>query len=156
MPDLSQTAARAWLRQIDPNGGEAAWPPAVRPIEDQGEAPEQWAELGRLLDQLAATSPETLGNALRTPKLAHALCAVLAQAGAARVFRFVHWVGETVHADSHAVLTGLTEGDGPEAMALRATIAGFVRRAALSRIFAPERVAALQAATEQAMTETTP
>jgi hypothetical protein len=152
MPDLSQTAAQEWLRRIDTPG--EGWPPAVRPVEDQGDAPELWAELGRLLDQLAAASPECLSKALRAPAIADPLRAVLAQAGAARVFRFVHWVGEAAGGDSYAVLSVLTEGDSPEATALRATIAGFGRRAVLRRIFAPERVAALHAATEQAMTET--
>jgi hypothetical protein len=154
MPDLSQTATRAWLARIDPDEADAPWPPAFRTIEDQNDAPGQWEALGHILDRAAAASPGALSKALRTPKLAAALREVLAQAGAARVFRFIHWLDETRVPDSHAVLAGLTEGDGPEAAALRATIAGFARRATLNRIFAPERVAALHAATEQAMTET--
>jgi hypothetical protein len=154
MPDLSQTASRAWLRQIDANEPAAPWPPAFRTIEDQGDAPGHWEALGRILDHLAGASADALSKALRTPKLATALRAVLAQAGAARVFRFIHWLDETKVPDSYAVLTSLTEGDSPEATALRATIIGFNRRAILYRIFAPERVAALQAATERAMTET--
>ena len=154
MPDLSQTATRAWLRQIDANETAASWPPAFRTIEDQGDAHGHWEALGRILDQVGGASPGALSMALRTPKLATPLRIVLAQAAAARVLRLIHWLDEKQVPDSYAVLACLTEGDSTEATALRATIVGFNRRATLSRIFAPERIAALQAATERAMTET--
>ena len=156
MPDLSQTAARAWLRQIEPAEASAAWPPPIRAIEDQGDAPGLWVELGECLDQIAAAGPGALTQALGTASVSAGLRLVLAQAGAARVFRFIHWVGQNAQADSYTLLAAVTEGGSPEATALRATITGFGRRATLSRIFAPERVEALHAATELAMTETQP
>jgi hypothetical protein len=154
MPDLSKTATQAWLRRIDANEAAATWPPAFRTIEDQNDAPEHWEALGRILDQFGGANPDALDKALRTPRLANTLRTVLAQVGTARVFRFIHWLGEQKVPDSYGVLASLTEGDGPEATALRATVVGFNRRATLNRIFAPERIAALQAATERAMTET--
>ena len=156
MPDLSQTAARAWLRQIEPVEASAAWPPAVRAVEDQGDAPGLWVEIGECLDKIAAVGPGALTQALRTPSVSAGLRLVLAQAGAARVFRFIHWVGQNAQADSFTLLAAVTDGGGPEATALRATITGFGRRATLSRIFAPERFEALHAATELAMTEIQP
>ena len=156
MPDLSQNAARAWLRQIEPVEAAASWPPAIQAIEDQGNAPVLWVELGECLDQVAAAGPEALTQALRTPSVSAGLRLVLAQSGAARVFRFIHWLGQNAQADSYALLAAATDGGSPEATALRATITGFGRRATLSRIFAPERVEALHAATELAMTETQP
>ena len=156
MPDLSQSAARAWLRQTEPVEAVASWPPAVRAVEDQGDAPGLWVELGDCLNQIAAAGPEALSAALRTPSVSSGLRVVLAQAGAARVFRFIHWVGQNAQADSYAILADVTGGGSPEATALRATIVGFGRRATLRRIFAPDRVEALHAATELAMTEPQP
>jgi hypothetical protein len=52
-----------------------------------------------------------------------------------------------------AVVTALVEGDTAEARALRASIAALTRRAQLRRLFAPERVAALRAASEIALKE---
>ena len=156
MPDLSQNAARAWLRQIEPVEAATAWPPAIRAVEDQGDAPGLWIELGQCLDQVAAAGPDALTHALKAPPVSAGLREVLAQAGAARVFRVIHWIGQSAQADSYALLTAVTGGDSSEAAALRATIVGFGRRATLSRIFAPERVEALHTATELAMTETQP
>jgi hypothetical protein len=79
---------------------------------------------------------------------------VLAQAGAARVFRLLHWLDERQIPDSQIIVAALIEGDRPGAAALRATIAAFAQRQFLNRMFAPDRIAALQAATQTALKDT--
>jgi len=156
MPDLRQDAVREWLTALDPARADDAWPPAIRALETEAEAPDLFKDLGHLLDQFAPNETEALAAALRAPPLAVALRAVLAQAGAARVFRVLHWLGdERDLAQPHLVVAALTEGGSHEARALRAAIAAFTRHTLLNRLFAPDRLAALLDATQTAMTEPT-
>lgn len=156
MPDLQQDAVTEWLTALDPARPDDAWPPAIRALETEAEAPGLFEDLGHLLDQFGPDETEVLAAALRAPPLAIALRAVLAQAGAARVFRVLHWLGDEGDlAQPHLVVAALTEGGSHEARALRAAIAAFTRRTLLNRLFAPDRLAALMDATQTAMTEPT-
>ena len=156
MPDLRHDAVTEWLTALDPACAPDAWPPAIRALETEAEASGLFEDLGHLFDQFAPGETEVLAEALRVPPLAVALRAVLAQAGAARIFRVLHWLGDECRlAQPHLVVAALTEGGSHEARALRAAIAAFTRRTLLNRLFAPDRLAALLDATQTAMTETT-
>ncbi len=51
MPNLGQAEVAAWLTEVPP-GDEAAWPPAIRQLEETGPASEQLVALGMALDGL--------------------------------------------------------------------------------------------------------
>jgi hypothetical protein len=151
MPDLDRSATAVWLEAMDRPA--VPWPPAFRPIEDEGDGPDLLTDLGARLDRLAEADPGVLSVALRTPPLAGELQVILAQTGTARLFRFLHWLEERQVPDTHLITARLVEGDGPNAAALRAAIAGFTRHRVLRRLFAPDRIAALHTATETALKE---
>jgi hypothetical protein len=153
MLDLEQSAVINWLNAIDPERPGNAWPPAVRPVEQQADAPALLTDLGRLLDGLGNDGAADLGRELRVPTVSHQLRDVIAQLGAARLFRLLHWLGELEIEGSHLVVAALIEGDAQQAQALRIAILAHARRVLLGRIFAPERLAALRAATETALQE---
>lgn len=153
MPNLQQNAVTAWLVAIHPARSQSEWPPPVRPIETQDEAPELLGELGSLLSQFGDDQLQELSRVLRTQTLTSPLRETLAQLGAARLFRLLHWLGEREVPDSHLVVAVLVEGNSDEACALRSAITAFTRRALLTRLFAPDRLSALQAAADTALKE---
>jgi len=156
MPDLQENAVTEWLAALDPTCADDDWPPAIRAIETEADVPNLFEDLGCLLDRFEQSESETLAAALRSPPVAAALRATLAQTGASRLFRILHWLGdECALSRPHLVVAALTEGSTQEARALRAAIATFTRSVLLMRLFAPDRLAALQAATETAMQEPT-
>lgn len=156
MPDLRQDAVTDWLAALDPGRGEDDWPPPVRALETQSDMPTLFENLGSLLDQFEPGEMETLAAALRSSPIVTPLRATLAQTGAARLFRILHWLGdEGTLAAPHLLVASLTEGGTPDARALRAAIGAVTRRTLLARLFAPDRLAALQAATEIAMKDPT-
>jgi len=146
MPNLEQTAVIAWLAELRPDADASGWPPATRPIESLAGLPEQLAALGAALDSLSAIDPLALRDALCRSPLRDDARAVLAQLGAARTLRLFHWMAEADLPDCHAVIAALVEDDGQDARSIRAVIAAVTRQAILRRIFAPERVAALETA----------
>ena len=154
MPNLHQNAVIDWLVGIQPARSQSEWPPSVRPIETQDDAPELLGELGNLLSQFGDDQLQDLSRVLRTQVLTNPLRETLAQLGAARLFRLLHWLGEREIPDSHLVVAALVEGNSGEAHALRSAITAFTRRTLLTRLFAPDRLAALQAAAETALKET--
>ena len=98
----------------------------------EADAPELFEDLGHLLDQFGPGETEMLATALRSPPVAAELRAALAQAGAGRVFRILHWLGdERALVAPHLVVAALTEGSTQEARALRAAIGAFTRRVLL-------------------------
>jgi hypothetical protein len=154
MPDLRQDVVTEWLASLEPTRATDAWPSPLRALETEADAPALFEELGHLLDQFGPDETEALTGAVRAPPLVVAMRGVLAQAGAARLLRILHWLGdERGLAQPHLVVAALTEGGAPEARALRAAVAAFTRRTLLDRLFAPDRLAALQGATQTAMTE---
>ena len=154
MPKLDERAVIDWLTEVRPVTAAEEWPPTIRPIEAVADVPQAFEELGGTLDELSKDNLEVLSLAIRTTQLRHDLRAVIARVGAARLLRLLHWFVEQEVPDCNAVVAALVEGDTPEARALRAAIAALTRRAQLRRLFAPERIAALQAASEIALKET--
>jgi hypothetical protein len=143
MPNLEQTAVTAWLTELRPDAALSEWPPAIRPVETQAALPERLVALGAALDDLAKADPRALTDALCRGPLRDAMRAVLAQLGAARTLRLLHWLAEADLPDCHAVIAALVEQDGPEARSIRAAVAAVTQKATVRRIFAPERIAAL-------------
>jgi hypothetical protein len=154
MPNLEERAVIDWLTEVRPITAAEEWLPAIRPIEAVADAPRAFEELGQTLDELSKDNLDVLSLAIRTTRLRYDLRAVIARVGAARLLRLLHWFVEQELPDCNAVVAALVEGDTPEARALRTAIAALTRRAQLRRLFAPERVAALQAASEIALKET--
>jgi hypothetical protein len=91
---------------------------------------------------------------LRDAPLRDDLSTVLAQLGAARLMRLLHWLAEIEIPDCHAVIAALIASDDTTGQALRAAVAAVTRQALLRRIFARDRIAALQAACQIAFEET--
>src|SRR5712691_6677606 len=146
MLNLEQRAVTEWLTELRPAAASNEWPPPVRPIETETDNPERLQALGSILDQLAQSDLEDLSAALRGPPLRDDLRSILAQLGAARLMRLLHWLAEIEIPDCHTVITKLVAGDDTTGQALRAAIGAVTRRALLRRIFAPDRIAALQIA----------
>ena len=147
MPNLEQQAVTCWLATLRPDD-DAAWPPAIRPIEATGHAPDRLAALGTALDALALSDLRRLRDALRDDRVLTELRAGMAQLGAARTLRLLHWLAEVDLPDCHDVIASLTQGHDAGARALRATIGAVTRAATVRRMFAPERIAALERACE--------
>ena len=143
MPNLEQTAVTAWLTELRPDAAISEWPPAIRPVETQAALPERLADLGTAFDDLAKADPRALSDALCRSPLRDEVRAVLAQFGAARTLRLLHWLAEADLPDCHTVTAALVEDDGPEARSIRAAVVAVTQKATVRRIFAPERIAAL-------------
>ena len=60
----------------------------------------------------------------------------------------MHWLAETGMPEVHTVIGALVQADTPAANALRAAADAVTRRALIRRMFAPERISALEAACE--------
>ena len=146
MPNLERHAVTDWLADWQAGSEPPGWPPPIRPIETMADIPARLVSLGNKLDEAAQSDLRSLSAALRSTPLREDLGAVLAQLGAARVLRLLHWLAEQDVPDCHAVIAGLLHDDGSAGQALRAAVAAVTRRAVMRRIFAPERVAALEAA----------
>jgi hypothetical protein len=153
MPDLEQNAVTAWLTVLRPDPTAPAWPPPIRAIETQEDVPDRLAVLGATFDAAAQRDPQAVAAALRNAPLRDEMAALLAQLGAARVLRLLHWLSETNLPDCHAVISGLLQGDSRSGVALRATVAAVTRPAILRRIFAPDRIAALERACGESFRE---
>jgi len=145
MPNLGQKAVTAWLVELRP-ADEATWPPAIRALEATGRASDQLDTLGVALDGLVPADLPWLREALRDGPLLTELRAVMAQLGAARALRLLHWLAEVDLPDCYDVIAALTQGDNPGGRALRATAEAVTRAATARRMFAPERIAALERA----------
>jgi hypothetical protein len=154
MPNLKQHAVSEWLTELRPIAASNEWPPPVRAIETEKDNPERLRALGSLLDQLAQRDVKDLSAVLRGAPLGHDLRSVLAQLGAARLMRLLHWLAEIEIADCHAVIATLVAGDDTTGQAMRAAIGAVTRGALLRRIFAPDRIAVLRIACQTAFEET--
>jgi hypothetical protein len=150
MPNLEQHAVSEWLAALRPPAARE-WPPAVRTIETQADNPARLEALGSVLDRFVPSELGELSTALRNPPLRDDLAAILAQLGAARLMRLLHWLAETETPDCHAVIAALTGGDDTAGEALRAAITAVTRQALLRRIFAPERLEALALACRETL-----
>lgn len=153
MPNLERHAVTEWLTELRPTAAANEWPPPVRAIETEADNPERLQALGALLDQFAQRDLEDLSTALWDAPLRDDLSAVLAQLGAARLMRLLHWLAEIEMPDCHAVIAALVGGDDATSHTLRAAIAAVTRRALLHRIFAPDRIAVLRIACQSTFEE---
>ena len=151
MPNLEQHAVTEWLIALRPAAATGEWPPPIRAIETEADNPERLQALGSILDQLSQGELEILSTTLREAPLRDDLRAVMAQLGAARLMRLLHWLAEIDLPGCHAVIPALIGGDDGNGAVLRAAIAAVTRPALLRRIFAPDRIAALQIACETAL-----
>jgi hypothetical protein len=150
MPNLEQHKVTEWLIELRP-AASRQWPPPVRAVETEPDNSERLQGFGSLLDQLTERDLQDFSAALREAPLRDDLRAVMAQLGAARLMRLLHWLAEIDFPGCDAVISALVGGDDATGHALRAAIAAVTRRALLRRIFAPDRVAALHAACETAL-----
>ena len=148
MPDLERVAVVEWLKNLRPEAVSLEWPPGVRPNEAEGSVSAQLQALGEALDRFEGSDLQALAMALQANPLRDDLTAVLAQLGAARMLRLMHWLAETGMPDVHTVIGALVQADSPAASALRAAVDAVTRRALLRRMIAPERVSALEAVCE--------
>ena len=147
MPNLEQHAVTEWLTELRP--AASARVAAARPGgRDRGGQPGAPASVRISPRSARRKRPEDFSAALRQAPLRDDLRAVMAQLGAARLMRLLHWLAEIDLPDCNAVISALVGGDDATGHALRAAIAAVTRRALLRRIFAPDRIAALQAACE--------
>ncbi|HME25222.1 MAG TPA: hypothetical protein VKI44_28495 [Acetobacteraceae bacterium] len=128
---------------------EDCWPPPIRPIE-QTEA-DRLAGLGQSLHAAIAAGADALRHALCTGPLRGDFRSVLAQLGAARLLRVLHWLGEEL--TDHEPALALIADDCPDAAALRAAIDNLVRQATLARLLDRSRIDALVAAVATAKRE---
>jgi hypothetical protein len=150
MPNLEQYAVTAWLTAVRP-AAVTEWPPPIRAIETEADNAERLQALGSILDGLIPEEVRDLSTALRQAPLRDDLRAIMAQLGAARLMRLLHWLAEIDLPDCPAVISALVGADDGNGDALRAAITAVTRRALLRRIFAPDRIAALHAACETAL-----
>jgi hypothetical protein len=150
MPNFEQHAVTEWLAALRP-AAAGEWPPPIRAIETQADNAERLEALGSILGGLVPGKLRELSIALRAAPLRDDLRAVMAQLGAARLMRLLHWLTEVDLPDRPTVISMLIGGDDGNGEALRASITGVIRRALLRRIFAPDRIAALHAACATAL-----
>jgi len=145
MPNLEQQAVQRWLEALRPDN-RTVWPPAIRPIEATGRSPEQLVALGNALDGFIPADLKRLRDAFRDDRLLTEFRSAMAQLGAARALRLLHWLAEVDLPDCNDVIAKITQGQEPGARALRATIEAVTRAATVRRMFAPDRIAALERA----------
>jgi hypothetical protein len=150
MPNLEQYAVTEWLTSLRPAAAASEWPPPIRPIETESNNSERLQTFGSIFDELIPEELRHLSTALKEAPLRDDLRAVMAQLGAARLMRLLHWLPEIDFPDCPSVISALVGGDDAAGHALRAAVAAVIRRALLRRIFAPDRIAALHAACETA------
>ena len=148
MPDLERVAVVEWLKELRPEAVSLEWPPAIRPNETERGVSVQLQALGAALDRFEKSDLQALARALQANPLRDDLTAVLAQLGAARMLRVMHWLAETGMPEVHTVMGALVQADSPGSNALRAAVDAVTRGALIRRMFAPERVSALEAACE--------
>jgi hypothetical protein len=150
MPDLEQHAVTEWLAALRPAAANE-WPPPIRAIETEADNAERLQALGSILDEIVPGALRDLSTALSEAPLRDDLRAVIAQLGAARLMRLLHWLAEIGLPDCPTVISALVGGNDGNGDALRAAIAAVTRWALLRSLFAPDRIAALHAACEAAL-----
>ena len=153
MPDLEQTVVTDWLTGLRHDADAITWPPPIRALETDDESARLAVSLGRALDGIGQDDLAQLADALCADPMREDFRLVLAQLGAARVLRLLHWMSESDIPHCDAVIRGLLNGGDASGRALRATVNAVTRRATLQRIFAPERIAALEEVCTQKLEE---
>ena len=142
MPDLTETAVVAWLRDREP-GLASVEDLAVRPVEREGGAPAALARLGASLDGAMEQDADGLARVLGSERAA-GLRSIVSQLGSARQLRLLDWVADPRLAERGGALQALLADDADgSGQALQVALQAMQQRALLGRIFAPERLSAL-------------
>lgn len=156
MPDLRTSAVLDWLQLVRPGGPSEMWPPPFRPLETSHEAEELLADLGQHLDQAAARTPARLAAQLTTGSVVEGLQQIVAQLGAARTMRILHWLREIELPEGVAAGNAIMRGETHAARAIRACVTTASRQATLARLMSQERLNELASAAQAAASERTP
>ena len=147
MLDFSEADVAAWFTPIRPPTRQNNWPPAIRAIE-RGPCVELLLhELGGVLSELGTQDPSILAKALMDDPVQQELQTVMAQLGAARLLRLVDWFS-AVLPGAPQLLAQLSQGRTANAQAINSSLRALTARDTLTRMFSPDRVAALQSCTE--------
>lgn len=142
MPDLERSDVLDWLQRTEPRLAGAGVP-VFRPVED---TPEVRALLSDFGHALGTASAEQIGGGIGEDDGATAR-EVLAQLGVARMLRLVEWLDGAAGGAAHNAQALLLRSDTTEAgRFIRTVLDALHRQDLLGRIFAPERLQALLAA----------
>jgi hypothetical protein len=149
MLDLNEASVVAWFTPIRPPSRQNSWPPATRPIERADGMGPLLEALGAVLSELEHDSPASLPDALLAPSVRQDLRTILAQFGAARLLRIVEWLALS-QPQASQIVTALAHGQTASARTISSSLRALTARAALTRIFSPDRTAALKTSLEAA------
>jgi hypothetical protein len=140
MPALDKKSSVAWLQLNEPALGSLGC--AVGTVEQTPTVERALDARGVALDATLSENPSALSARLRAPSVAHRLSVLLDEFGLARRYRLLAWLAQPTLPDHHAVLTAIlkTAEHGPR---LRNAMNDVNRMALLSRLFSPDRIAAL-------------
>jgi hypothetical protein len=114
------------------------------------------AAFGQLLDQEAARSPDRLAAQLSMADTVESLQQTIAQLGAARTMRIMHWYREAGVPEGVAIGNKIMTGHTHAARAIRECVTTVARQAALSRLMSPSRLHELASAAQAATQENAP
>jgi hypothetical protein len=156
MPDLRTPTVLDWLQLMRPRETPGGWPPPIRPVETSSEAEALLAELGQHLDREAVRSPGHLYAQLSTEDVIGSLQQTIAQLGAARTMRIMHWFREAGIPEGVAIGNEVMTGRTQAARAIRACVTTVARQAALARLMSPSRLNELASAAQAAVQENAP
>jgi hypothetical protein len=156
MPDLRTPAVLDWLQLMRHREAPGVWPPPIRPVETSPQTEMLLAAFGQLLDQEAARSPERLSAQLSTIDAIESLQQTIAQLGAARTMRIMHWFREAGIPKGVAIGNEVISGHAQAARAIRECVTTVARQAALSRLMSPSRLDELTSAAQAAVQENAP
>ena len=156
MPDLRTTTVLDWLQLMRPREAPGVWPPAFRPMETSSQTEALLAELGQRLDQVAAREPAGFCALLSQEDVIGDLQLAIAQLGAARTMRIMHWLREGGIPEGIAIGNAIMTGHTQASRAIRACVTTVARQAALSRLMSPNRLEELAPAAQAVAQENTP
>ena len=145
MPDLAMDAVQEWLRLDEPDKPHLL-DLAIRPVEMHAASDQAIRKLGHALDDALDKDPAQVALALGSSPATDAIRAILGQLGVPRVLRIMGWLQSGGVPDAETVVAALL-GAGPTGtgLYLEALIAGACHPPLLARLYAPERLAMLQA-----------
>jgi hypothetical protein len=149
MLDLNEAAVVNWFTPIRPPSRQNSWPPAARQIERADRTKPLLEELGVVLSELERDSPASIPEAVLAPSVRQDLQTILAQLGAARLLRIVEWLALS-QSQASPIITALAHGQTASARAISSSLRALTARAALTRMFSPDRTAALKTSLEAA------
>jgi hypothetical protein len=156
MPDLRTPAVTDWLHLFQSRDMPTGWPPPIRPVENSSHAEALLGELGQRLDEEAMRSPDVLYARMSTDDAIVRLQLTVAQLGAARTMRIMHWLREGGLPGGVAIGNAIMGGHTQAARAIRASVTTVARQATLARLMSASRLNELASAAETAAKENVP